>query len=196
MKWLVVTAFEPFMQESVNSSLKVLEALPEQVDGVKIFKMVVPVEFYRCISVVIEDIERLSPIAVLSLGQAGGRDAITPERIAINIADSKIPDNIGAMPVDEPINIYGEAAFFSTLPVKEMTEAIQKLGIKAALSNTAGTYVCNYLMYSILDFLYENELDIPAGFMHLPYLDEQVKDKPGIPSMSFQALYEGTMAAI
>ena len=133
---------------------------------------------------------------MLSIGQAGGRAEITPERIAINIDDARIPDNEGNQPVDRPIVPDGENAYFSNLPIKTMMEAIKKEGIPASVSNSAGTYVCNHLMYSVLYYIKKNALPIKAGFIHVPYIPEQTVNKKDKPSMSLAEIVRGLEAAI
>ena len=145
---------------------------------------------------VAEAIEREAPDAVLCLGQAGGRAAITPERVAINVDDARIPDNAGEQPVDRPTVPGGPAAYFATLPVKAMAEAIRAAGVAAEVSNTAGTFVCNHLMYAVLHLLAERYPGVRAGFMHVPFVPEQTGDKPGQPSMPLADMVRGLTAAV
>jgi len=193
---ILITAFEPFGGEPVNPALETLRALPDTIDGAAIVKLTVPVSFARSVPVVLAAIRKESPDAVLCLGQAGGRAALTPERIAINLDDASIPDCDGAKPIDQPISKTGAPAYFATLPVKAMVTAIQAAGVPASLSNTAGTYVCNHLMYGVLEDLAEHAPDTIGGFMHLPYLHEQVADKPGKPSLSREEMVRGVEAAV
>ena len=120
---------------------------------------------------------------MISIGQAGGRSKITPERIAINIDDARIPDNIGNSPIDEAIRKDGENAYFSTLPIKAIVDELNKNNIPSAISNTAGTFVCNHIMYESLYLASKKYPNIKAGFIHIPYIEEQVKDKPNMPFM-------------
>lgn len=135
------------------------------------------------------------PDAIISLGQAGGRSCISIERVAINVDDAKIADNDGNKPIDKFIFEDGENAYFSTLPIKAMVEAIKAAKIPAEISNSAGTYVCNHLMYGILYKINKERLNIRAGFIHLPYIPSQVIEQPGRPSMSLDDIVKGIKAA-
>lgn len=164
---ILVTAFEPFGNGIVNASLEALRRLPDEVDGREIIKVELPVSFSRGPARAIEAIERYSPDAVICLGQAP-RDSISIERVAINVMDAKAPDNDGFRPVDQPVMAKGPAAHFSTLPIKRMAAAIQETGIPANVSNSAGTYVCNAVMYHVLHHAAGNRPDRAAGFIHVP----------------------------
>jgi pyroglutamyl-peptidase len=146
--------------------------------------------------VVAEAIERHHPAIVLSVGQAGGRSRIGIERVAINVDDARIPDNAGAQPVDEKIAANGPPAYFATLPVKAMAHAVRAAGIPAEVSNSAGTYVCNHVMYGVLHFLAASGNRARAGFIHVPYSEEQVHDKRDAPSMAIDTMVKGVGAAI
>jgi len=123
----------------------------------------------------------VKPDAVLSVGQAGGRPGITMERIAINVDDARIPDNISQQPIDETIQTEGEAAYFTTLPIKRIVKAIREAGISAEVSNSAGTFVCNHIMYQSLFAATKADKPFKAGFMHIPFIPEQTTDKPSLP---------------
>ncbi|MBF0848917.1 pyroglutamyl-peptidase I, partial [Streptococcus danieliae] len=142
-----------------------------------------------------EEIKKFSPDVVLCLGQAGGRSGISPERIAINIDDARIADNEGNRPVDDVIREDGKAAYFSTLPIKAMVENIKKIGINAEVSNTAGTFVCNHIMYQVLYYAEKNNLNIQAGFIHIPYLPEQLKGRE-LPMMEFDDMRRAIISSI
>ena len=193
---ILLTAFTPFDGESINPALEAMKLLPDKVGNLEVLKLEVPTVFGKSTNLVLETIEREKPDFVLSIGQAGGRAEITPERIAINIDDAGIPDNEGNQPVDQPIYLDGENAYFSTLPVKAMVEAIKKEGRPAALSNSAGTYVCNHLMYSVLYYIQINALPIKAGFIHVPYIPEQTVEKKDKPSLPLQDIVKGLKASI
>lgn len=193
---LLLTAFEPFGGEAVNPAEEAMGRMPDRVGDVEIVKLAVPVTFAGCLAPVAEAIEREAPDAVLCLGQAGGRAAITPERVAINVDDARIPDNAGEQPVDRPTVPGGPAAYFATLPVKAMAEAIRAAGVAAEVSNTAGTFVCNHLMYAVLHLLAERYPGVRAGFMHVPFVPEQTGDKPGQPSMPLADMVRGLTAAV
>ena len=193
---LLLTAFEPFGGEAVNPAEEAMGRMPDRVGDVEIVKLAVPVTFAGCLAPVAEAIEREAPDAVLCLGQAGGRAAITPERVAVNVDDARIPDNAGEQPVDRPAVPGGPAAYFATLPVKAMAEAIRAAGVAAEVSNTAGTFVCNHLMYAVLHLLAERYPGVRAGFMHVPFVPEQTGDKPGQPSMPLADMVRGLTAAV
>lgn len=195
MKKLLLTAFTPFDGERINPALEAMKLVKDKIGKLKIVKLEVPTVFGKSIDTVREAIERERPDFVLSIGQAGGRAEITPERIAINLDDARIPDNEGNQPIDDPIFPDGENAYFSTLPVKAMVEAIRKEGLPSSLSNSAGTYVCNHLMYGVLYYL-DKRPSMKAGFIHVPYIPEQVKDKKGMPALPLSDIVRGLEAAI
>ena len=193
---ILLTAFTPFDGESINPALEAMKLLPDKIGNLEVLKLEVPTVFGKSARIVLESIEQEKPDFVLSIGQAGGRAEITPERIAINIDDARIPDNEGNQPVDRPIYLDGENAYFSTLPVKAMVEAIKKEGLPAALSNSAGTYVCNHLLYSVLYYIQINALPIKAGFIHVPYIPEQTVNKKDKASLALEEIVRGLEAAI
>ena len=194
MKKILITGFEPFDGASINpawEAVKRLEGL--HLDKGHIVICQVPVTRYKAIDTVIAAIELHQPDVVITVGQAGGRAAITPERIAINIDDYRIPDNEGNQPIDLPIVANGPDAYFSTLPIKAITRSLQDKGIPCQVSNTAGTFVCNHLFYGIQHYLQETEKDVKHGFIHIPLLPEQTSD--GVqPSMSLKLIAEGLTA--
>ena len=193
---LLLTGFTPFDGEAINPALEAVKRLPNEIAGLEIVKLEVPTVFGESVRLVREAIEREQPDFVLSVGQAGGRAEITPERVAINVDDARIPDNAGQQPIDVPIFVDGENAYFATLPVKAMAEAIREAGLPSALSNTAGTYVCNHLMYGVLYHLNQKNSRAKAGFIHVPYIPEQIADKPGVPSMPLDEIVRALEAAI
>ena len=195
MKKLLLTAFTPFDGERINPALEAVKLVKDKIGNLEIVKLEVPTVFGKSIETVREAIEREKPDFVLSIGQAGGRAEITPERIAINLDDARIPDNEGNQPIDEPIFSDGKNAYFSTLPVKAMVEAIRKEGLPSSLSNSAGTYVCNHLMYGVLYYL-DKRPSMKAGFIHVPYIPEQVKDKKEMPDLPLSDIVRGLEAAI
>lgn len=195
-KCVLVTGFEPFGGERINPSWEIVRALPEAMGGHRIEKLLVPTEFGRSIRVATAAIDKLKPGLVLCIGQAGGRSCMSVERVAINVDDARAPDNAGKRPLDERIRRNGPDAHFCTLPVKAMVAAITKAGIPAEVSNSAGTFVCNHLIYGVLDHIAGKGLAMRAGFMHVPYVEAQVLDKPGTPAMALASMVEGTKAAI
>ena len=170
---LLVTAFEPFGGECVNAAQQASMWLPDTVGGFALTRLTVPTVFSACVPVVVDAVDTLEPDAVLCLGQAGGRTGLTVERVAINVDDALLADNAGDRPVDRPIEPNGPAAVFSTLPIKGMTAAMREGGYTASISNSAGTFVCNHLLYGLLRRLERREPRIPAGFVHVPGLPEQ-----------------------
>lgn len=190
---ILVTAFDPFGGESVNPAQLAVEQLPDAIGGHAIIKSIVPTIFGASADQVGALMDALSPDAVVCIGQAGGRDAITPERVAINVMDATKPDNAGIAPEDVPIIPNGPAAYFSTLPVKAMVTAMEAAGIPAKLSNTAGTFVCNQLLYRCLHHAARNMPACRCGFIHVPYIPQQTTDKP---SMKLEDIVKGLTAAI
>ncbi len=182
---ILVTGFTPFGGESINPAWLAVQALPEKIGQHEIYKVEIPTEFAASRSTLTEQVNVFHPDAVICVGQAGGRNAMTVERVAINIMDTTLPDNSGFQPVDVPIVPNAPAAYFATLPIKQMVEAIRNAGVPVKVSNTAGTYVCNTLMYHLLHLAAEQYPTMLGGFIHVPYAEEQVKDKPnGTPFMT------------
>ena len=195
MMKILLTAFDPFGGESVNPAA-LAAAGAEAPAGAELYRLEVPTVFGRSVETAVKKIRELRPDAVICVGQAGGRSTVTPERVAINLMDASIPDNAGNQPVDEPVVPGGENALFSTLPVKAITEAIRKAGVPAQLSNTAGTFVCNQLLYGVLHFCREKNLHTRACFIHVPYLPEQAVKKPGMPGMPLSQMITALNAAL
>ena len=177
---IIVTGFDPFGGETMNPSIECVKALPE-IEGVELIRLELPTVFKESAKRLNEFINDVKPDAVLSVGQAGGRTGITMERIAINVDDARIPDNISQQPIDETIQTEGEPAYFSTLPIKRIVKAIREAGISAEVSNSAGTFVCNHIMYQSLFAATKAEKPFKAGFMHIPFIPEQTTDKPSLP---------------
>lgn len=177
---IIVTGFDPFGGETINPSIECVKALPE-IEGVELIRLELPTVFKESAKRLNEVIKDVKPDAVLSVGQAGGRAGITMERIAINVDDARIPDNISQQPIDEEIQVEGEAAYFSTLPIKRIVKAIREAGISAEVSNSAGTFVCNHIMYQSLFAATKADKPFKAGFMHIPFIPEQTTDKPSLP---------------
>ena len=193
---ILVTGFDPFGGEKVNPALKAVKSLPSEIHGAEIHWVEIPTVFYKSAEVLETAIVRFQPDAVLCIGQAGGRASLTPERVAINQDDARIPDNQGNQPIDTPIRLDGQAAYFSTLPIKAMVQAIKEEGLPATVSNTAGTFVCNHLMYQALYLADKKFSHMRAGFMHIPYMTEQVINKPNTASMNLTDIVRGIEAAI
>ena len=184
---ILITGFDAFGGEKINPASLILDRLPDEIDGNKVEKLIIPTAFFKVADIIERKIVDLRPDIVISIGQAGGRSDITVERVAINIADASIADNDGKKPIDEKIMRDGENAYFSTLPIKAIVENLRAEEIPASVSNSAGTFVCNFVMYNDLYFAskYKN---ISAGFIHVPYLPAQVIDKKGMASMSLDEM--------
>lgn len=194
---VLVTGFDPFGGEQLNPSWEICRQLAgTTIGGLPVEACKVPCEFRRAIETVTAAIERHRPALVICLGQAGGRAQMSVERVAINVDDARIADNSGAHPIDEPIAIEGPAAYFATVPVKAMARAMRAAHVPALVSNTAGTYVCNHLMYGVLHFLAASGNPARAGFVHVPYAEEQVLDKPAMPALALDSMVRGVRAAI
>ena len=193
---ILVTGFDPFGGETVNPALEAVKSLPSEIHGAEVHWVAIPTVFYKAAEVLETAIVRYQPDAVLCIGQAGGRASLTPERVAINQDDARIPDNQGNQPIDTPIRQDGQAAYFSTLPIKAMVQAIKEEGLPATVSNTAGTFVCNHLMYQALYLADKKFPHMRSGFMHIPYMTEQVINKPNTASMNLTDIVRGIEAAI
>ena len=196
---VLVTGFDAFCGEKINPSWEICAQLPKSIAELRVETARVPCEFRRAIEVVAEAIERHHPSLVVCLGQAGGRAHLSVERVAINVDDARAEDNAGARPIDEPIAPQGPPAYFATLPIKAMVEGMRAAGVPAEVSNSAGTFVCNHLMYGVLHYLANRGRGAGharAGFIHVPYCEEQVLDKPAIAAMSIATMVKGVEAAI
>ena len=194
---ILITGFDPFGGETVNPAYEAVKLLPDTIAGAEIIKLEVPTRFHRAGAVLENAMQRHKPDVVICVGQAGGRAAITPEKVAINLMDGRIPDNAGYQPVDVPIREDGETAYFISLPVKAMVQRMRDAGIPAAVSYTAGTYVCNYLLYTLLYLIDKKYPHVRGGFIHVPYAMEQVINKPlGTPSMDLRQIARGLETAV
>lgn len=191
MRTLLLTAFEPFDGELINPSLEIAQMLDnEQIDHVKVVSKILPCVFDSSLEALETAIREVKPDYIISLGQAGGRSDITPERVAINLNDARIPDNKGNQPIDQTIDNAGPAAYFTTLPIKAMVDEMQQRGIPASVSYSAGTFVCNHVFYGLQQLA--QKYNIPkSGFVHIPYLPEQAVNHPGKPSMAKSMLVDG-----
>lgn len=196
MRTVLITGFEPFGGETVNPSWEVVKQLDGAIiDDCRVVARQLPCVFGESLSVLNAAIDALQPSVVLAVGQAGGRVDVTVERVAINVDDARIPDNHGRQPVDVAIVEGGPAAWFSTLPIKAMVAALREAGIPASVSQTAGTFVCNHVMYGVLHKLADRP-EVKGGFIHIPYLPEQAAAHPGAPSMATQTVKQALEIAI
>ncbi|HJH55751.1 MAG TPA: pyroglutamyl-peptidase I, partial [Brachyspira hyodysenteriae] len=180
----LITGFEPFDKEEINPSWEAVNSLHNNIDDIEIIKLKLPTVFKKSYEKLFDSLENIKPDIVICVGQAGGRYEISLERVAVNIDDAGIKDNEGNQPIDEIIFNDGENAYFSRLPIKRIKEELNKISIPSAISNTAGTFVCNHIMYSLLYYIKKNNLNIKGGFIHVPYITEQILDKPNTPYMT------------
>jgi pyroglutamyl-peptidase len=190
MKKLLITGFEPFGGETVNPSWEAVDRLPAEISGYTLTKLRLPVVFGEAANAVLRAAEEVDCDVILCIGQAGGRQAITPELVGINLRHASIPDNKGNRPKDQPILPQGDVAYFSTLPVRQMADAISNEGIPSQVSYSAGAYVCNDLLYTLLAHFQGSGTRV--GFIHIPYSTEQGKE----PSMDLDQMIRGLTVAI
>lgn len=189
MRKILVTGFDPFGGATVNPSWQAVKALPAQVEDFAVHTLQIPTVFGKAAETVLEAAEQLQPDVILCVGQAGGREAVTPERIGVNIRDARIADNAGNQPRGAFVAEDGPAAYFATVPVEPMAQAIRDGGILATVSNSAGAFVCNDVLYSLLHHFAGTQVKV--GFIHVPYLPEQ-----GSPSMELEQITRALAAAI
>src|SRR3954454_22248249 len=189
----LVTGFEPFGGESVNPALDAVQRLPLRLGAQDIVSATLPCVFGRALDALEAAIVAADPDIVLGVGLAGGRAALSLERVAINVDDARIPDNDGQQPIDRPIVAGGPAAYFTGLPVKRAVAALREAGLPAIVSNTAGTFVCNHIFYGLMHLVASRRLPVRGGFLHVPYLPEQAAGLAGIqvPSMALDDIVRG-----
>nr|WP_276516134.1 pyroglutamyl-peptidase I [Rosenbergiella australiborealis] len=196
VKTVLLMGFEPFEQEVVNPSWEAIAGFHGQImAGYHIVCRQLPCVFGESLDMLFTAIDRFSPSLVIAVGQAGGRTDISIERIAINIDDARIADNKGNQPIDQPVIADGPTAWLSTLPIKSIVWALQQAGIPASVSQTAGTFVCNHVMYGLLHMLSQRPMS-KGGFIHIPYLPQQAAAHLGAASMSLETMQRGIEIAI
>lgn len=193
---ILVTGFDPFGGESINPAIEAVKNLPDKIKNADIIKLEIPTVRYKSLDKIKEKIEEVNPDVVLSIGQAGGRSAISIERVGINIDDFRIGDNEGNSPVDEKVYEDGNDAYLLSLPIKAMVENVRKHNIPAEISNTAGTFVCNHVAYGVAYFKDKYFPGLRTGFIHIPFLPEQVTNKVNMPSMDLEVVTKGLVYAI
>ena len=194
---VLLTGFDPFGGETINPSWEAVKTLDgERIHGHRIVAVQLPTAFGRSRRALRAALARHAPALVACVGQAGGRSAISLERIAINVDDARIADNDGAQPIDAAVVRGGPAAYFSTLPIKAMRDALLAAGIPAEVSQTAGTFVCNHVFYALMHALAASPRRVRAGFVHIPYLPEQAAKRQGAPSLPLDATVRGLRIAI
>ena len=192
MKKLLITGFDPFGGESVNPSWEAVKLLPETIGSWHLTKLEIPTVFDKAYTQVLEMARQIQPDAILSVGQAGGRSAITPEVVGINLREASIADNAGNLATGQSIRENGPAAYFATVPVRAMVENIRKNQLPASLSYSAGAFVCNDVLYSLLHHFSGSAVQV--GFIHVPFLPQQAKE--GVPSLTLEQIVTGLTAAI
>ena len=189
MRKLLITGFDPFNGNFVNPSWMAAQALPQQVGEYEVYKLQLPTIYGQAAQMVLEYAEKLQPDVIISLGLAGGRAAVTPERVGINIRSASIADNALQQFTDAPIIPGAPAAYFSTLPVTAMAAAIREAGVPGAVSNTAGTYVCNDVLFTLCHHFAGTQTKV--GFIHVPYIPGQ-----GEPNLPLEDIVKALKAAI
>lgn len=186
---VLLTGFDPFGGESVNPAFEAIKLLPSTIAGAEIVYVEIPTEFKKSAPAVEAAIKEHNPDIVINVGQAGGRSCVTVEKVGINLADARIPDNAGDQPLDEPLQADGPTGYFATIPVNAMVQNVRAHGLPCHVSFTAGTYVCNCVMYNVLHMCATKYTNIRAGFIHVPYACEQVVDKAnGMASMPLETI--------
>ncbi|MFU8785895.1 MAG: pyroglutamyl-peptidase I [Candidatus Izemoplasmataceae bacterium] len=196
MDTVLITAFEAFGDDQINPTERILAELPDFLYNAKIVKVTLPVVYNQVFDELKPLIEKHQPKVILMLGLAAGRTHINIERVAINISDSKSPDNKGNILRNVKINKEGQAGYFTTLPLDNIMLRLKKKGIPAQISNSAGAYVCNHIMYHVLHHIKTEKMETFAGFIHVPYLPEQVLEKPGVASLDLQIMIDSILTII
>lgn len=193
---VLLTGFDAFGGEPVNPAEEAVKMVSENIKGAEVIKLIIPTVQTKSVQAIEKAIEEHKPDIVISVGQAGGRFDITPERVAINLDDYRIKDNEGNQPIDAVIQEDGQHAYFTNLPVKAMVKHMNDNQIPATVSYTAGTFVCNHVMYGILYMIDKKYPNIKGGFIHIPYMTSQVMDKKNMPFMSLNEIVRGLELAI
>lgn len=199
MKTLLLTGYEPFGPHETNPSARIAEELDGEVIGeYTVVGTELPVIFDEAMPIVADEIQSHTPDAILSTGLMPDREAITVERVGINIRDAgTVPDNHEQSPVDTPIERDGPNAHFATVPIRELVAASKDVGVPARISNTAGTHLCNNILYATRQYIDLNDLNIDSGFVHVPYSHEQVaRREDTAPSLSYDAMVRSIRAML
>ena len=192
----LVCGFDPFDQNHINPSWSAVSALPQEIEPFEIYKIQLPVTFGQAFLELEKAMEHCHPDLVLCAGLAKDRSDITVERVAINLCDARIPDNQGFQPLDQPIIPGAPDAYFTNLPLKEIVKHISHAGIKASISNTAGTFVCNYVMYKLMHTIATKKLPILGGFVHVPVLPEMLANSTSLLGMNLDSIVLSLRQAI
>ena len=187
----LVTGFEPFGGDRINPSCEALRRLPARLGGLDIATRALPVIYGEALPALRRAIADTAPDIVLGVGLAGGRSELSLERVAITIDDARIPDNAGNQPIDSPVVAGGPAAYFATLPIKAAAAALRAAGLPAAVSNSAGTFLCNHVFYGLMHAAARRGDGLRGGFLHVPCLPSQAARQRGMPSMALEQIVEG-----
>lgn len=193
---VLLTGFDPFGGEQINPAYEAIKGVEDYIGDIHVVKAELPTVFGKSIEMLDELIDRENPDVVICIGQAGGRFDITVERVAINVDDARIQDNEGNQPIDQPVFADGENAYFSTLPTKGIVSALQQANIPASISNTAGTFVCNHLMYGLQYLIEKKYPTVRGGFIHVPFIPEQVINKVQTPYMELSRITEALRVTV
>lgn len=193
---ILITGFEPFGNDEINPSYEAVKRIGLENIEHQIIKACLPVVFHRSLEELYKLIEEHKPDLVLCVGQAGGRTHMTIERIGINLDDARIPDNAGNSPVDQVIIVEGSDGYFSNLPIKAMAYEMNANGIPTSISNSAGTYVCNHILYGLMHYIHEKNPHIKGGFIHVPYIPSQTTLYPNTASMHLEDIVLGLEIAV
>lgn len=192
---VLVSGFEPFGGASLNPSQLLVNSLKEtEFEGIELSSVVLPVEFKRSAEMLLQKVSEVKPEVVIAFGQAEGRTAITPERIAINRADARIPDNAGDQPRNQLIDANGDDGYFSTLPIEKMVEVMKSEGCPAEISLSAGAFLCNNIFYVLQEKL--KDTGVRSGFVHLPLITQQRPEFPKKFTMKLEDMKRAAIAAI
>jgi pyroglutamyl-peptidase len=187
----LVTGFDPFGGDEVNPSSLAVGRLPQSIGDVDVVTAILPTSYASSAKVLMAAIDAARPDIVLCVGQAGGRTDLCLERVGINVQDARIRDNDGNQPIDIPVVANGPAAYFATLPIKACVAEMRRAGLPAVVSNTAGTFVCNHILYALMDIIRQRPTPMRGGFLHIPYLPEQASRVGGAPSMALDDIVRG-----
>ncbi len=193
---ILVSGFDPFGGEKINPAIEAVKLLPDEISGAKIIKVEIPTVRIKSLQKLEEVIEKEKPDVVLNIGQAGGRTDITVERVGINVDDFRIKDNEGNMPIDEKIKEDGADAYLVKVPIKAMVKKMLENNIPASVSNTAGTFVCNHVCYAMAYLAQTKYKNMKTGFIHIPFLPQQVLNKKNTASMPLETIVKGLTYAI
>jgi len=192
---VLISGFEPFGGSNLNSSQLVVEAISkESFSGLDLFTVILPVEFGKAADVLLSKVKEIDPEIIIAFGQAEGRKALTPEKIAINLDSARIPDNAGELRVNKVIIEKGADGYFSTLPIEKMVKAVKECGLESEVSLSAGAFLCNHIFYHLQHKFLESR--VKSGFVHLPLVNEQIVQYPNQPSWALKDLVQGVRAAI